>query len=164
MYCCPILMLSLQRMLSHFSILKTLRSPLVHVGICILWFAQGSLTLRGNTWRPMLFTNLNAIPVKGITLVIRGMFHLKKNCTKNCVANYKNCWFIFLYKKKRRVKIKFEHTRRENFITGVILIKLTVTPSILLFIPILNLAPNSSYKITGIYIQFDVIKNSSCVL
>ena len=49
MYCYPILMLSLQRMLSHFSILKTLRSPLVHVGICILWFAQGSLTLRGNT-------------------------------------------------------------------------------------------------------------------
>jgi len=46
LYCYPILMLNLQRMLSHFSILKTLSPPLVHVGICILWFAQGSLTLR----------------------------------------------------------------------------------------------------------------------
>ena len=47
------------------------KSHLVHEGSYMYWFVLGSLPLRGSTYKPMLFTNINAIPATGITLVIR---------------------------------------------------------------------------------------------
>ena len=72
MYCCPTLMISLQKILCHFSIRNTLKSLLEHFEIYILCSGQGSLALRGNAEKKtILFTNLNAISVTGITLDIQ---------------------------------------------------------------------------------------------
>ena len=44
---------------------------LVQEGTNIHWFVLVSLPLRGSTYKSMLFTDINAIPATGITLVIR---------------------------------------------------------------------------------------------
>ena len=75
MFKCLSLILNLLVKLKHFSIIIMFKLLFVLVGIYILYFDHASLTLRGSIYKPMLFTNTNAIPVKGITLVIR-LVHL----------------------------------------------------------------------------------------